>query len=782
MSDESEKTANTESAWWRGCFGRDGFYILLLFSGLALFFKDALAGRRTLLWDAADYFYPYFFTVSEALREWRLPLWTPYLFTGFPTIANIEAQIFYPLNLLFLPFTSFTPYAVYLSIILHCLIAGVSMYFLAKRFTGSPRAGLLSAIAFMYSGFMIGHVQHVTMIEVMAWLPLAVLFLDQSIRERSWAMAVAAGLVLGVSILAGHPQTSHAMIFVLAMHGVFRGGGDCLQEKSWRPLRFSLAALGICLLAGALLAAVQLIPTWELTKAAVRGAPVSFQVAARSGQFSWYDLVTLFVPNYFGAVTQPYWGGLDISQSILSVGTVPLLFAGYAVVTGRRSREVIYCALFAAGSLLLALGEHGPLFRFFYGYVPGFNFFRSPAHTVFISSFFVALLAGYGFRDLGAGFKKTALIGVAILCVIIPLATLYGGRPPTGMLADAAKRNMVYGVAGFVGTVSLVTVTMLVGCRFSRFGAYVGGLLLAIAFGESYLQFSSAATSGIWAPPSYVERVPNRISQVRENAGIPSDNAPGTKLNASELSDALFRIYTRPEGGMGIAPFGFNRAMIHHTFLVEGFEPLELSRHRILVSTLSARNLGNLLKIQNVRYVSTLGAQGDSFEMIPPDEFLPRAFIVANARFLARDEQVLDALASSDPRREVIISGAGTDMSGPVIADGSWRAKVETYHDTRVRIRTTSAHDGFLVLSDTFYPGWTARVDGAETPVLRANYNFRAILLPKGDHHVEFDYFPKELVAGGVISLGSLLVCVIILARNLRSRSVAVAAWQRSRQ
>lgn len=760
---ESITVGSRKSAKVAKFLGRDLFYLVLILCGLCLFFREALAGRRTLVWDAADYFYPLFFSVSEALRQWRLPLWTPYLFSGFPTIGNIEAQTFYPLNLLFLPFSAFTPYVVYLSIIFHCFIAGISMYFLAKRFTGNRMSGFLAATAYMYSGFFIGHVQHVTMIEVMAWLPLVFLLLDEAIETERLRYSIAAGLVLGISILAGHPQTSHAMIVVLAIHALWRGSGAARQQGTWRPFLLSTRAFSCCLLIAVLLAAVQLLPTMELTREAVRGAPVTFETAARSGQFSLAELLSLLVPNYFGAISQPYWGTLDISQSILYIGVVPLFCASYALLAG-RSRKVLYWAILAGASLLLALGEHGPLFRLFYAVFPGFKYFRSPAHTVFVFSFFAALLAGYGFGELCANLRKKVFWGLVAVWALIGLAVYLFGPAPSGLMAETAKRNLLFGLGAFGATLALATAIVAAGNRFVRLGGYSAALLLLVAFADCYLHFASAETSGIAASPAYVAHVPTRITQIRAASGITSVAAPSTILNASEMQNGLFRVYTRPEGILGTSPFGFNRAMIHRTFLVGGFEPLELSRQRTLISSLSSANLVTLLQLLNVKYISTLGADDERFETVPPAVYVPRVNFVANARFFAEDEPLLQAMRTFDPRREVLISGSGTDLVGGQLDDTKWRAEVERYEDNHVRIRATSPGDGYLVLSDAYYPGWTARVDGVPVPLLRANYHFRTVALPKGEHVVAFDFSSRTLMVGGIITGLTLLLSLAFLA------------------
>ena len=165
---------------------------------------------------------------------------------------------------------------------------------------------------------------------------------------------------------------------------------------------------------------------------------------------------------------------------------------------------------------------------------------------------------------------------------------------------------------------------------------------------------------------------------------------------------------------------------------------------------------------------------------------LPRAYVVHSARFLPDDEAALAALADPgfDPAREVILAqiskSANQQMSKWQVAgrnpQSAFRiphsAIVEVYEPDRVVVQATLTEPGYLVLSDTHYPGWKARVDGEPVPILRANLLFRAVALPAGEHVVEFRYQPASLRWGAIISLAALAVLVaglgICCAHRLR--------------
>lgn len=92
------------------------------------------------------------------------------------------------------------------------------------------------------------------------------------------------------------------------------------------------------------------------------------------------------------------------------------------------------------------------------------------------------------------------------------------------------------------------------------------------------------------------------------------------------------------------------------------------------------------------------------------------------------------------------------------------------YHPTRVELISRGEHPRILVLTDTFAPGWVARVDGREVPILRADYMFRAVAVPAGTHDVVFSYEPAALRVGLAVAAGTLCIIVGMLAASLRRR------------
>ena len=136
-------------------------------------------------------------------------------------------------------------------------------------------------------------------------------------------------------------------------------------------------------------------------------------------------------------------------------------------------------------------------------------------------------------------------------------------------------------------------------------------------------------------------------------------------------------------------------------------------------------------------------------------ETFPRAFVVHNAEIIKNEQEIFDRLDSSDfdLRNSIIIEkDSPVDFKNKKLNDNS-TANIIEYGFNSISIRAVMEHDGFLVLSDTYYPGWKAFVNNKETQIYQADYFLRAVYLNKGNHDIVFKYEPVSFRAGLILSV-----------------------------
>ncbi|MBI5031817.1 MAG: YfhO family protein [Chloroflexi bacterium] len=205
---------------------------------------------------------------------------------------------------------------------------------------------------------------------------------------------------------------------------------------------------------------------------------------------------------------------------------------------------------------------------------------------------------------------------------------------------------------------------------------------------------------------------------------------------------------------------------------VQSFLPgtgLTIDRIRLVDEAGHATSLASLLNQMDLSlaFRSHTAAMWENLSMIP------RAFMVHSAQ-VVNGEQVLTSLKSPDfnPTRIVLLSDVAPADLVPVNTSTSSNdaVSITEYHAEHVTVNVQTQEPGYLVLTDTWYPGWVAIVDGTLTPVYRADYIFRAVPLPSGSHSVTFEYRPASFILGAAISLGSLVLCLGIVVVGKRNR------------
>jgi hypothetical protein len=363
----------------------------LLVLVVLVFWKLALTNLVIARGDVLTYFYPYLDYAAEATRQGRLPLWNPYLFMGVPFLANSQAGFFYPLNRL-LSWLDVS-HAVKVTIVLHAWLAGLGTYALARQSLRLGRAGAWTAgAAFAVGGCLAAQVEHVNQLQGLAWLPWQVVCFDgwRDSSSAPGARRAWLGLALAVAlqVLAGHTQTAFISLFGLGVYAVL----SC-PLRPWRAWGWQLAALAGAVLLGAGLAAVQLVPTFELSR-----------LSMRSQGLSWREAVSFSLkPSLLGRALLPGYGQALFPEYVAYLGLAGLALAAVGLAAawwgrGRRraSRRVIALAVLAGLGLFFALGAYNPVYLLLVRFAPGFGLFRVPARWLACYAFGAAMLAGVG--------------------------------------------------------------------------------------------------------------------------------------------------------------------------------------------------------------------------------------------------------------------------------------------------------------------------------------------------------------------------------------------------
>ena len=726
---------------------------------LVAFYFPVLTGTRFFWGDAADS-YPLVSDLANSLRHFRLPYWSPYASCGYSPIVNPDGSFgatFYPPNWLLCLFVGsdgrLSFWAFELEVILHLLLAGFLAYRLARDWKLSSEASVYAGLAFMLSGFMSIRSTDAGKIFALAWLPLALLLVHRSLDRKTFAPAIAGGLVMGLAALGGHPQMVMHMAYALALYVVVH------VARRWRPegAVVLFRGLGVLVLVAAVgfgIAAVQYLPALEFMKYSDR-ASNSYEFITECS-LPPIRLLTLFVPKAFGSVSAPTGGhvssgssltGLDHSygETVIYVGILPLLLFGFGLADKKQPLRWYFVAL-ATLALTLALGCYTPLYRVAMAVLPGFGMFRVPARLGDLFTFAMSFMAAFGMDVfLREGTERPARRWVKVMTVcagwvvlvwiLLSGETLRGRQHVSDSLLDGLARQWPLFAA------LVIVAAAIVFWRTRRnWSPGVGyGLIVAVtfldlsAFGHDYNASGYRPTQVPFAPSAAIDR-------------IRRDSGPDA-FRASMSGSSRFRL-------------GRNRGVLDHIEMVEGYTGVRIARFA---------NIGRsprVLDLLNVKYeIDPTGQQ-----LTPNLDHLPRARMVYEYQVVASDSAALRAVREGEfDYRDVAIlerdPGFPTRPSGSV---GN-RVVITRREASRMELQVQTCEPGILVMSEVYYPEWKALVDGRPADIYPVDYVLRGITLPAGSHDVEV-YFDRSRVRRGMLISLLTLVITVGLIFTLRAR------------
>ena len=787
--------------------------------------NGAAQAHNTLLDDLVLENYAWKNFIRESLRAGEIPLWNPYIFAGQPFLAAGQNAALYPLGIVFYVLPLARAYAVFA--MLHYWLAACTMYFLARVLGLRAFAGLVSGIIYAFGGFMVVSVVFPMVVSAAAWLPAILAFTELTLREqekratgnfkfaRELFFAMCAGILIGVQFLAGHVEISYYILLVLALYAAWRiiGMNVSLRARtiSWRGiLRAGLVMFGIVLL-GFALAAIQVLPLYELVSANFRAGSVSFSDVA-GWALPTRQVLTFFMPDFFGNPThhayfdlytwtwQPapqgtiFWGIKNYVEAGAYIGILAMTFAVAGIFNARseiRNSKFFFMTL-AVLSLLFAFGT--PIYAILFYGLPGWNQLHTPFRWIFPWTLSMAFLAGLGIDYLSNHFSKRAVTISAIALGVLGALVLFFVA-----LSLAMRESFANFAQAFVDASDLAKPVFETGQAFwsyqarnvALFGAFV--LLTGIVLFCARANFKWRGVA-LWKPFAVWVLVADLfIAGIgfypRADAKLAEFVPPAIQFLQQDKS--LYRIATYDEPGQKVLnansamPFGIQDIRGYDSIIAKQYvEYMQLlaPQDELLYNRIAAfynyQPLSSpLLNLLGVKYiVTTRPVPNPGYALVYDDELkiyenknvLPRAFFVNRARVFANRDELLNALPTLDPTREVWLEQTAPDVPPDAITDTM--PVIEKYSGSEVIIKTKNAQPAYLVLTDTYFPGWLAQIDGQDAALFRADGNFRAVVVPSGEHTVRFKYSPVAFRVGSVLSL--LAVITVMLA-------MIALVWQR---
>jgi hypothetical protein len=714
---------------------------------------------------------------AESLRSGNgFPLWNPYLFGGMPYVAAMHGDIFYPTFLLrmILP----TDVAMTWGFIIHLFLAGIFTWMFLRRVGLGFIPSLAGALAYMLSGQIASLVSpgHDGKLFVNALFPLTLFFLHAGIRgNRRWAWGALA-ITVGLAVLSPHPQLLQYMLLASGAYALklaFFGPREDRLPRGIATRRLAMA-LGAVILGGAI-GAIQYVPVREYVGWSPRaGGMMGGYEHATSYSMPPAEFINTIIPQFTGILDR-YWGvnGIHLHSEYLGVVVLILFGAAFGAAGVRRQRFVWFWTGMAVVSALWALGGNTGFYRLVYALVPGTKFFRAPSTIFYVTCFSIAVLAAIGTeRFLARDVSRRYLIGWAVAIGFIVLLGV------TGSLTGLAQNLAPPGAYDFVADND--SALRLGALRVLLFAALGLGALLLIEMRKLSPTRGGALLLAVLALDLWsIDRIYWQFSQP---ASVVYGSDPVVEYLKARTDSG--RVLPLPTREAARDPFLSGDALMSHDIRsAVGYHGNQLGRYDALIQQLGNPNVW---QVANLKYLLTSTAEppvssarlvagparnayGTMVYLYEVPEGGPPAW-VAPAIVKAADDQVLPTVM--DPRFDVsrvaLFDTASTVQSQELTAMPEpvpVTAQVTRYDPGAIDVSLDGnvPQGSALLVSENFYPGWEATVDGRPAEVARADYVIMGVPLPAGARQVQLRFQSKPYETGKTITLLALGASMLLV-------------------
>lgn len=701
-------------------------------------YSYGMALKNNAMPDVISQLYPWKKVTIGTWKNGSVPLWNPYNFAGTSHLGNYQSAVFSPFNLLFFIFPEKDAWS--LLILLQPLFAGLFMYIFLRSLKRTEMASLVGSIAFMFCGFIVTWMAYGTLAYAVLWLPLMLFAINTYCsKSASWWSLPLLSVSIALSFFSGHFQISLYVFSFMTAYAI-----SCIYKSKDFNKMFQIL---LFILFGVLLSLPQILPSLEAYSASVRSSLFS-----TAGGIDIKYLITLFAPDFYGnPVTRNDWFGY-YAEWASYIGVLPLLLALYALVSRKQNKEHFF--LYAI-PVTLAIAVASPASDMISQLKIPVVSTSIPSRLIVMISFSLSVLASFGFDAVARDWKDKKKRPIYAFCIyicmfiaILFIVVLFL-HPLSADKLVIAKRNIILPVALSIFMACLLLAGLAV---------HKGIQKILLVFIVCIVSFDLLRFASKWMPfdpKEYMYPKTPMLAFLQERVGY--DRVFGNIGNEVHTYSALpsiqgYDAVYRARYGEFIRSSSEGRVMEPERSVVQidkhGVYVPELLRFmgvKYLVYALSDER--NVWAFPHWLYPEFKQVYNDTtYHVYENTLAYPRVFLASSYSIITDKQAIISAFWSpSFDKKNTIILEEKPDIE-PI--QGNAHVSIERYGSSEIIFKTESDSPKLLFLSDAYAPGWKATIDGKKSRVYRADYTFRAIAVPVGNHTVRMYYEPESFRIG----------------------------------
>ncbi len=747
-----------DAAWLNEQLKRRYDVAVLVFLAIFAFInRDFLRGDALVPYDAHEFYLPAFTLVGDFARAGRFLLWNPFLNGGIPDFVEPQSGALSPFVIAFGLLGGGTELAFRFYFSFIWLLSGLGMLLLGRRLRAPAWGALVVAIGFSFSGFHLGHAEHVSFIHSIGLLPFTLWAIDRAIERRSPLCAAQAGALWGLSLLGGYPAImlnngAFCVLWAIARGVIFPPRNLDDRSDTWRCRIVATATMLAIMVGVGLVIMSPILIGMRIDAAGVTGrvAALPRKIALGENTLGPLAVTTIFSPYFARLPPATLWPGTDYSSVSLYCGGGLLVLAIFGLAARPRSGarwSLFGVALFA---VLLAVGEALPVRGWLYDYLPPTRFFR---HS--------ALYRGY------------AIVALAVLALV-------GSRSLASLRRSDAR--FLFAAAG---------TAVLAYWAWDEVTSRAFDGEVAYGLWHAKVVWGGLIAIGWWL--FKVEHPARQPLAALVLVGLSAWDAHGTSLidimhvtrNPEPL--ATWRRLTRLHvTDLDLTRRGFDRLHVGSADLGVGISNRNVVvKKPVLLGHVALKNsMHERWATQSILTAAATGADRIWFAadavQAPPSEplflrFVQRTLELGNLPLVVHAGESM-ATAPSHPPGEI----PGMTAMASARATQRLPHKLLRYTPSELSLEVTAPEPGWVLITERWAPGWQVRVNGQAVENRAGDFIFRAVRVDKGPSRIDMEYHPLTFPGLLILAWGTLAAVAAASALRRHPRWPEWSAWTRA--